>query len=351
MSGSCYTVVPSPELEALLDRTLKEIGEELESLRPAGLAGVVLGGGYGRGEGGVFRTPSGDRLYNDLDFFVFADGAGRRTLRAIGETLRGVSESREKQLGVAVDFSPAKNLSTLAAVGHTLMFQELLRGWKPVWGTVDPARYIPALEPGEIPFTEALRLMLNRGMGLVFAGEKLAAGSTDADFIVRNMNKAVLGCGDALLLAAGEYRWRGQERIGAFTEYAGRQGLPAAYAGSYAEAFRYKFEPVPLLPEDPRGRWEACRAFYMAALRLLAGCDPGAPVSEVKRGIRRRAADARSLKNFLRWLVRTRGIRTAGRLADDPVVSVLELLCDVLAAGGIFPACPPGLYALWRRFN
>ena len=29
--------------------------------------GLLLGGGYGRGEGGVLRTESGDQPYNDLD--------------------------------------------------------------------------------------------------------------------------------------------------------------------------------------------------------------------------------------------------------------------------------------------
>ena len=38
------------------------------------LEAVVLGGGYGRGEGGVLKTEAGDRFYNDLEFYVFVQG-------------------------------------------------------------------------------------------------------------------------------------------------------------------------------------------------------------------------------------------------------------------------------------
>lgn len=348
MSGG-YTAVPSPELDALLDSVLAEIARELDRIRPSGLAAVVLGGGYGRGEGGVLHTAAGDRLYNDLDFFVFTDGAGRRDRRRLGAQLRKIGEALEPRLGIAVDFSPAKDLSSLAKVSRTLMFQELLHGWKPVWGAADLVRRIPGLDPSELPYTEAVRLLLNRGMGLVFAGERLARGEEDADFIVRNMNKALLGCGDALLLAGGKYRWRGAERVAAIAGSAGN-GMPAGFADAYAEAFRRKLEPTPVLPAEPARRWRECRDFYLAAVRLVAGADAGAGCGEVASGLRRRAADARSLKHFFRWLIRARGVRP-GSLAEDPVVTVLIVLYGLLAGAAEFPACPRGLYGLWLRFN
>lgn len=346
-----YTAVRSPELDVLLSGALKEIAREVEALHIPHLAGIVLGGGYGRGEGGVLHTASGDRLYNDLDFFVFADGADRRTQQAIGTQLRDISGRWEKRLGIAVDFSPAKNLDTLPRVARTLMFQELLHGWKPVWGTADPTHWIPALDPAELPYTEALRLLLNRGMGLVFAGERLAAGSDDADFIVRNMNKTVLGCGDALLLTAGRYRWRGMERVDAFSRYADENKMPEEFKKAYAGAFRYKLEPNPVLPHDPRKHWEDCRLFYLDTLRRVAGTSPGAEPGEVAKGLRRKAAGARSVKNFLRWLIRTRSMRSPESIADDPVVSVLCMLCGLLSSSAAYPPCPRKLHELWIKFN
>ena len=350
-----YTVIPSPELNALLDSALEGIAQELAKIRTGGrLACVLLGGGYGRGEGGVLRTGSGDRLYNDLDFFVFTRKADKRTRREIGRQLREIGERWEKDLGVAVDFSPAKNLSDLPRAGHTLMFQELRHGWKPVLGNASiPINLIPELSPARLPYTEAVRLLLNRGMGLIFAGERLAAGrgEEEADFVVRNMNKAVLGCGDALLLAAGRYCWKGGDRVLAFARYAEECGLPRNVADAYAAAFQFKIEPKPVLPPDPRKRWLECREIYLDSVRRAAGTGSDAGTAEVEAGLRRRAADARSLKNFLRWLVRAKSVRPAGCLTEDPVVTVLCGVFELLETGGEYPACPERLYDLWSRFN
>ena len=124
-----YTVIPSAELDSLLDGALAGIAADIEAKKSPFLRAVVLGGGYGRGEGGVWRTPAGDRLYNDLDFFVFSSRAGRADAGKIERDLREISKKWETKLGVSVDFGPAKNIESLKTVSQTLMFQELLRGW------------------------------------------------------------------------------------------------------------------------------------------------------------------------------------------------------------------------------
>ena len=351
MTANKYTGIPSPGLERELDRALAEMGREIEALRLPGLAGVVLGGGYGRGEGGVRHTPEGDRLYNDLDFFVFGDRADRRRKQAIAAALVEISEKWEPVLGVDIDFSPVKNLSELRRAAPTLMFQELRNGWKPVWGAVDPARMIPALAPDEVPFSEAVRLLMNRGMGLVFAGDRLNRQDRDADFIVRNMNKTMLGCGDATLLAAGRYCWSGTERCAAFADYVREQRMPEEFGAFYADAFRYKLEPVPVLPEDPFRRWRECRRFYLDTVRRVSGAGPDADADETVRGLRRRAAGARSFRNFLRWMIKARSPKPLSRMSDAPEATVLEMLFRLLSASENCPDLPPELHRLWRLFN
>lgn len=342
-----YTSVSSSEVAAAIDAARAGIASDVAALRLPNLAAVVLGGGYGRGEGGVRHAPDGDKLYNDLDLFVFTDGAGRRGRARIADALKPVSEKWEKLLGVAVDFSPAKNLTSLRSVARTLMYQELVRGWKPVWGDAAPGRWIPEYPPEALPFSEAARLLLNRGMGLLFAGERLAGKSEDADFIVRNMHKAALGAGDALLLAGKAYRWRGAERLEALREYAERTALAPDFVASYERAWRYKLEPDPVLPEEPWAAWQTNRAFLLEAFRRVAGVDT---LDAVASGLHRRAARERSWKNPLR---RLRGgcPGTLSALFDPPVVTVAALLCEVLAAEEQPPRCPEKLLKLWQKFN
>ncbi len=351
MTETAYTGVPSHEIAKLLDGALAGIGAEIGELCLPKLSAVVLGGGYGRGEGGVLHTQQGDCLYNDLDFFVFADGASRRDALAIQNGLKGVSERWEKQLGIAVDFSPVKNVRALCRVSQTLMYQELLRGWKPVWGALDIGKWIPALQPDELPFSEAARLLLNRGMGLMFAAERLSEETPDADFVMRNMNKAVLGCGDALLLAAGCYRWHGEERVQAFADYARQYGISSKIVAMYETAYRYKLEPRPVLPENPWETWRKCRILFLDTVRLVSCQGNDASSEEVCKGLREAARGENSLKNMLRWLVRTRCLRPWSEFFASPVVTVLERLYREMSLNDGRINYSGGLFALWTVFN
>ena len=346
-----YTGIASPELTSLLDKALAGIASEIEALKLPHLACIVLGGGYGRGEGGVRHTPEGDRLYNDLDFFVFTDGANGQTAARIGAELKKISERWEPVLGIAVDFGPAKNLSAAKNSAHTLMFQELVRGWKPVWGSIELGNYIPMLDAALLPASEAIRLLLNRGMGLIFAGQQIASGKPEPDFTLRNINKAVLGAADALLLCSGKYCWKGPERVAAFREYVRNEQLPAEYADDFAAAFRYKLEPDPVLPENTLEAWRKCRRFYLDAVRNVADASSDASPEEVKRGLHRKAASERSVKNFLRWVLKARSLRAPQYCMDAPVVTVLGIIYDLLTKHDNCPDCPEKLYRLWTKFN
>ena len=212
MTGNTFTAIASPEIGRQLSAALAGIAADIADRRLPKLAAVVLGGGYGRGEGGVRRTPAGDRLCNDLDFFVFSDGANRREAARIDKAMRMIARSWSKELQVAIDFGPVKNLHALQSVAHRLMFQELLRGRRTVWGEAPLERLIPARPAEALPFSEAARLLLNRGMGLWQAGVALRDLLRAPDFILRNIYKAFLGGGDAMLLAAGRYRWKIEAR-------------------------------------------------------------------------------------------------------------------------------------------
>src|SRR5688572_19525745 len=65
---SRFTTDGSRDLEQHLARTCAKIAAGIRGLVPESkLEAVILGGGYGRGEGGVLRTAEGDRPYNDLE--------------------------------------------------------------------------------------------------------------------------------------------------------------------------------------------------------------------------------------------------------------------------------------------
>ena len=118
----CCTANREPEVEALLERVVPAIGADVLALGIPELAGVCLGGGYGRGEGGVCAGPDGvPRLFNDLDFFVFSSGAGRRRKREIDRAVEPVARRWTRALGIDVDFGPVKNTGDLGRVGKSIV--------------------------------------------------------------------------------------------------------------------------------------------------------------------------------------------------------------------------------------
>ena len=68
-----FTVDGSVGLESRIAREMSEIkAAAVERVGAANLTALVLGGGYGRGEGGIHMVDGEERVYNDYDFFVLA---------------------------------------------------------------------------------------------------------------------------------------------------------------------------------------------------------------------------------------------------------------------------------------
>src|SRR3954468_19209797 len=71
-----FTLDGDPVLEAHLADICRQVRAGIEALVPPGrLEGILLGGGYGRGEGGVQSNGAGDEPYNDLEFYVLLRGS------------------------------------------------------------------------------------------------------------------------------------------------------------------------------------------------------------------------------------------------------------------------------------
>ena len=307
----------APTVDALVADAVAKIGAEIEALRVPDLAGVVLGGGYGRGEGGVFVDGGEERLSNDLDFFaVTVPGASVGILRTVADALAPVGEAWTTRLGVDVDFV----VRTPWRIKHDearVMIQELVRGHVDVAGRPGAELFkdIVRRPPEDLPWTEAVRLLVNRGVGLV-----LARASADETFAERNVNKCVLGAGDAVLIARHAYAWRVEERAAAL-------GWPA-----YDAAVEWKFRPK----KGGARAWEEARSLWLRA------------EEEVRATGRRSGADGRSLYQAARWIVRRRtlgNLRTFGR---GPVVRILAMLKGVVEAGA---SLPDSLRKDWMVFN
>ena len=223
------------------------------------------------------------------------------------------------------------------------MIQELVHGYCDVAGKsgAELFRDVARRDPSALPAMEAVRLLVNRGAGLLLAAEAakrsqdtsrrsqasegglstcdLRPATCDAwGFVARNINKAILGCGDARLIAEGRYRWRAEERAEAL-------GDPL-----YAAAVAWKFRPRP----EPVCDWEKARDAWLAAVDGI--------------GSAHATLRARSLRAALRWIARRRTLGAPRTLGLDPLVRILDEMVPAVRDRAPFP---PSLRRDWEIFN
>ena len=244
-----FTLDGSPALESHLQATCDHVLAGVRVLIPeAKLDGLLLGGGYGRGEGGVLRSPAGDLPYNDLEFYVFVRGNAVLAERQFRHPLHELGEKLTPEAGLEVEFK-VLTLDKLRNSAPSMFYYDLVMGH--YWQLGDDALLAgcePHRDAAKIPLHEATRLLMNRCSGLLFSLARLSGDkftTDDADFVGRNLAKAQLAFGDVLLTAHGQYHWSCRERHQRLENLANPE-LPwlAALKTHHATGVEFKLHPT-----------------------------------------------------------------------------------------------------------
>ena len=266
-----FTLDGDAGLEANLAATAARVLSGIRGLVPARrIEALLLGGGYGRGEGGVLREAGGDRPYNDLEFYLFLKGNRHanevryhRRLEVLAQILTPLADVEvEVKIASVAEWRsrPASMFSYDLALGH-----RSLAGPAPVLGEQHRSAE-------ELPREEATRLLMNRGTGLLLAQAELqrpALTPAAADFVRRNLAKAQLACGDAVLAARGLYHWSCRERELRLRRLAAAARLPGGdiLREHHAAGVAFKLRPV----AGGMGR-EELTALHARVSDLLRAC-------------------------------------------------------------------------------
>jgi DNA-binding Lrp family transcriptional regulator len=242
-----YTRTGSDSFHQKIDADMKKIVNAVFSIIPQEhVLSIVLGGGYGRGEGGVYIQDGKEKLFNDYDFFIFIHPLSHIKVRVYERQLRSLGHLLSREIGIDVDFSPLQTIQSLAHAPFWMMWYELKNGHRVVWGRENIFRYMPDYKGEEMPVTEGLKLLLNRGTGLLLTREHLEKTLTaeNVEFITRNIYKAILAMGDIYLILKHEYHYSYSERLNRFRKYE-MDGIVVKYGllQDYEQAIAYKLQP------------------------------------------------------------------------------------------------------------
>ncbi len=244
-----FTIDGSDALESHLAATCEKVLSGVKSLVPAAkLDGILLGGGYGRGEGGVLKTANGDQPYNDLEFYVFVRSNAILAERKFRHPLHELGENLSPVAGLEVEFK-VLTLEKLRRSAPSMFYYDLVAGHR--WQLGDDALLAGCehhSDAAKIPRHEATRLLMNRCSGLLYSAERLVRkdfGEAEADFVGRNLAKAQLAFGDVLLAANGQYHWSCRERHARLAKLSGAKKLPLAdLIRNHASGVEFKLHPT-----------------------------------------------------------------------------------------------------------
>jgi rhamnosyltransferase len=240
-----FTIDGSDELEERLAQICDDVRAGIEKIIPASiLEGIVLAGGYGRGQGGVLKSADGDLPYNDIEFYVFTRGNRLRHDRRYNPALHELGDRLSAETGVHVEFK-IESLARLQRSPVTMFSYDLVSGHRIIAGARSLFdRCGHHRDSAAIPAAEATRLLFNRFTGLLLAAEMLRNGTLTAeqsDFVARNLAKAQLALGDALLTVSGKYHWSCLKRHDRLTQI----GLPTLpeIVHHHAAGIEFKLHP------------------------------------------------------------------------------------------------------------
>ncbi len=260
-----FTVTGSPELETVISRQLDAVLRDLlDALPGKRLDALVLGGGYGRGEGGAYRTEGGpDRPYNDYDLVLVH---GERNATSLLPGVHTVEQTHRQATGLHVDVMPIHR-ARIPRLPPALTWYELGKGHRVLWGAATGLGALRRRTLRDVHPSEWGRLLMNRAAGLVFAqwvrrGQacSVAAGEPLDAFVTRQIEKAWLAVGDVWLAERGLYDHLVRNRLRRFL---GRTtGSRPSWGLRYEQAVARKLSPGPALPPEQQAR-------ELAALREL----------------------------------------------------------------------------------
>jgi hypothetical protein len=245
-----FTIDGSDALEAHLAAACKTVLSRVRELIPvARLEGVLLGGGYGRGEGGVMKSPGGDQPYNDLEFYVFIRGNAILAERKFRQPLHELGECLSPEACLDVEFK-VLTLGKLAGSPPSMFYYDLVAGHRWILGDDTLLALCEHHRDASlIPLHEATRLLFNRCSGLLYSLERLRRkdfGEAEADFVGRNLAKAQLAFGDVLLTARGQYHWSCRERHERLLacHFEGSLAWAEALKTEHAQGVAFKLHPT-----------------------------------------------------------------------------------------------------------
>ena len=354
-----YAGHASEEFNQRLDEMLRGLAADVQRALGQDLVALVLGGGYGRGEGGVVLVKGVEHPYNDMDFVVVV----KRKSAAHTEALEAIGRRYEEEVKVRFEFGRPVTVRDIAQWYPRLAWYDLLNGHIVLCGPPDVIRANVSPEIGNplLP-VEASRLMVDRG-GVLLWAMRVARGLEplpDPDFMRRNFHKSLLAMGDAILILHQRFSSRYGDRDGRLRRLA--EDVPAVaglqLTDLYGIALEFKFRPddVDDVPVDEAAMGRLAERWgdvFLYVEKVRIGGQWPSLKEYAQWGGLREPEQHRGLKKLLRNIVRNRQLGNwSWRYPRELLYRQLPVLFGLAGApGSNWSADCARCLAIWKLLN
>ncbi len=287
LQGGLYTVNVDARVDDAIEKDLDVIVDRLKSHRT--IKSIVLGGGFGRGEGSVLVDENGVRPVNDYDIFVVVSDEDSTDYRPIGAELA-------RELNVRwVDIIPVKS-SSIATLPPSQFHYDLKYGSRHLWGEYMLDR-IPTYPDGRVDGESINTLLLNRLICALEAYseefERRTLTPQEAFFLINQTGKVVSACIECLLMKDGRYHPSYRTR---------RERFERIFSSEFSliqlneTATQFKLRPSPSLVTHPVAYWEKAIREYVRLLASFFVADAGPSVMALIKAVLNKRTSANPIE-------------------------------------------------------
>jgi hypothetical protein len=280
-----YTI--SKKADAIIQEKIDLVVEGIKKRVP-GLVAIFLAGGYGRGEGAFLEEKGKIRLVNDFDIYLitkkqlpddFLEELGKEYSKKIGKG--GLEHPQNPNIQYDIDkfFNIDFRCVTLRRLKYLppiVRYYELRNSAMSLYGR-DISNLFPLINPKNMPYSEGMRLLMNRMVALFLGAKKewvKEKPRKDEERILKYyIQKAYLSCCESLLLSIGEFAPTYKKRAELFSKldkekFSGLLKMLPKIEEKIEKATKYKLNPN-LDKTDYKKEWFIARKYITETLKYI----------------------------------------------------------------------------------
>ncbi len=240
-----YTLNSDKAADMMVERELGVVVDRVAHCFGKREHAVLLGGGFGRGEGSILHSDGTYRPLNDYDILIVVR-QGRYLPAELLVALDRMAGALADELSVKQVDVVVKDGWRLAIPSPTVGRYELSHGHQLLAGRLSSP--IRCFSEKHLPVSEGATYYRNRAGGMLIAKLLLAGygpfiDAERAELAGIEIDKAIMAIGDAELLADRSYHFSYQERRRRVKKGGARLVLDAELRQWYADAIRRKLAP------------------------------------------------------------------------------------------------------------